>query len=58
VHSSWFPAYDRNPQTFVPSIYTAGPGDYRKATETIYRSSQHPSYIEFPSMSRGEGSGS
>ena len=31
VQSSWFPLYDRNPQTFVPSIFFAKPGDYRKA---------------------------
>ncbi len=32
VQSSWFPLYDRNPQTFVPNIFFAKPGDYRKAT--------------------------
>ena len=32
VQSSWFPLYDRNPQTFVPNIFWAKPGDYRKAT--------------------------
>ncbi len=26
VQSSWFPLYDRNPQTFVPSIFWAKPG--------------------------------
>ena len=31
VQSSWFPLYDRNPQTFVPNIFWAKPGDYRKA---------------------------
>jgi len=31
VQSSWFPLYDRNPQTFVPSIFQAKPEDYRKA---------------------------
>ncbi|MGH8148214.1 MAG: CocE/NonD family hydrolase, partial [Rhodanobacteraceae bacterium] len=30
VQSSWFPLYDRNPQTFVPSIFTAEPADYVK----------------------------
>ena len=37
VQSSWFPLYDRNPQTFVPSIFTAKPSDYRAATQRIYR---------------------
>ena len=31
VQSSWFPLYDRNPQTFVPNIFWAKPADYRKA---------------------------
>ncbi|WLI90123.1 CocE/NonD family hydrolase [Massilia sp. R2A-15] len=44
VQSSWFPLYDRNPQTFVPSIFDAKPGDYRKATQRIY----HTSYVELP----------
>jgi predicted acyl esterase len=37
VQSSWFPLYDRNPQTFVPNIFLAKPGDYRAATQRIYR---------------------
>jgi putative CocE/NonD family hydrolase len=37
VQSSWFPLYDRNPQTFVPSIFEAKPADYRAATQRIYR---------------------
>ena len=32
VQSSWFPLYDRNPQTFVPNIFFAKPEDYVKAT--------------------------
>ena len=36
VQSSWFPLYDRNPQTFVPNIFWAKPGDYQKATQRIY----------------------
>ncbi len=30
VQSSWFPLYDRNPQTFVPNIFFAKVGDYRR----------------------------
>jgi putative CocE/NonD family hydrolase len=48
VQSSWFPLYDRNPQTFVPNIFTAGKSDYVKATQRIYTSSRHPSSIELP----------
>ncbi len=48
VQSSWFPLYDRNPQTFVPNIFFARPADYRKATETVFHSAEHPSSIELP----------
>ena len=36
VQSSLFPLYDRNPQTFVPNIFYAKAGDYRKATQSIF----------------------
>jgi putative CocE/NonD family hydrolase len=44
VQSSWFPLYDRNPQTFVPSIFFAKPGDYRRAVQRIYPDS----FVELP----------
>ncbi|MGB9464610.1 MAG: CocE/NonD family hydrolase [Candidatus Acidiferrum sp.] len=48
IQSSWFPLYDRNPQTFVPNIFWAKPADYRKATQRIYHSSAESSFIEMP----------
>ncbi len=39
VQSSWFPLYDRNPQTFVPNIMTAKPEDYKAAEQHIYSNS-------------------
>ena len=48
VQSSWFPLYDRNPQTFVPNIFDAKPSDYRKATQRIYHSPDNASYVELP----------
>ena len=48
VQSSWFPLYDRNPQTFVPNIFFAKPGDYVKATQRVYRDAAHASAIELP----------
>jgi putative CocE/NonD family hydrolase len=39
VQSSWFPLYDRNPQTFVPNIMTAQPSDYKPAEQRIYANS-------------------
>jgi uncharacterized protein len=44
VQSSWFPLYDRNPQTFVPNIMTAKPEDYVKAEQHIYARS----HLELP----------
>jgi len=48
IQSSWFPLYDRNPQTFVPSIFWAKPGDYRKADQRVYHASGEASFIELP----------
>jgi uncharacterized protein len=44
VQSTWFPLYDRNPQTFVQNIFWAKPEGFRKATQRIY----HTSFIELP----------
>jgi len=46
VQSTWFPLYDRNPQKFVPNIFTAQEADYQKATHTIYHSKEHASNVE------------
>jgi putative CocE/NonD family hydrolase len=40
VQSSWFPLYDRNPQTFVPNIFFAKASDYRPATQKIFTGAQ------------------
>ena len=40
VQSSWFPLYDRNPQTFVPNIMEAPASAYQKATIKIYGGSR------------------
>jgi putative CocE/NonD family hydrolase len=51
VQSSWFPLYDRNPQTFVPNIFWAKPGDYRKAEQRIYHKpgdSKLQSFVQLP----------
>jgi putative CocE/NonD family hydrolase len=44
VQSSWFPLYDRNPQTYVPNIFFAAPADYKKATQRVF----HGSSVELP----------
>jgi hypothetical protein len=48
VQSSWFPLYDRNPQTFVPNIFWAKPGDYKKAVQRVFHSADQASFIELP----------
>ena len=48
VQSSWFPLYDRNPQTFVPSIFWAKPKDFVTATQRIYHAPEAASYVELP----------
>jgi hypothetical protein len=48
VQSSWFPLYDRNPQTFVPSIFQAQPGDYRKAVQRVWHAPGRESFVELP----------
>ncbi|HEV2272830.1 MAG TPA: CocE/NonD family hydrolase [Acidobacteriaceae bacterium] len=48
VQSSWFPLYDRNPQTFVPNIFWAKPDDYQKAAQRIYHAPGQKSFIELP----------
>jgi len=50
VQSTWFPLYDRNPQTFVPNIMKARPSDYQAATITVYSGAGRASAIEIPVM--------
>ncbi|MGA8673078.1 MAG: CocE/NonD family hydrolase [Terracidiphilus sp.] len=50
IQSSWFPLYDRNPQTFVRNIMTAKPADYKAETITIYSDYDHPSRVVVPVM--------
>jgi len=52
IQSSWFPLYDRNPQTFVPNIFWAKPTDYRKAVQRIYHAPGQASLIDRPVVSR------
>ncbi len=50
VQSSWFPLYDRNPQSFVPNIMFAPPESYVKATHRVWRTPQFPTAIRLPVM--------
>jgi len=48
IQSSWFPLYDRNPQTYVENIFFAKPTDYVKATQTLFRSAEQPTAVWLP----------
>jgi len=48
VQSTWFPVIDRNPQRFVPNIFQAKESDFQRATQKVYRSGPHASYIAVP----------
>jgi uncharacterized protein len=48
VQSSLFPLYDRNPQSFVPNIFNAKPGDYRKSTQSVFRGGAMASAVLLP----------
>jgi putative CocE/NonD family hydrolase len=48
IQSTWFPLYDRNPQTFVPNVFFAKPADYKKATVRLHRSGEQASFVDLP----------
>ncbi len=48
IQSTLFPLYDRNPQRFVPNIFTAQASDYERATQRIWHSATEASYISLP----------
>ena len=47
IQSSWFPLYDRNPQTFVPSIMSAPESAYKKQQHRVHHGAENATYIEF-----------
>ena len=53
VQSTWFPLYDRNPQTFVPNIMDARPENFVKTTHRIWHTPQNASAIELPVIEDG-----
>jgi predicted acyl esterase len=48
IQSSWFPFYDRNPQSYVQNIFFAKPGDYQAARQEIWHTPGQPSSISMP----------
>jgi putative CocE/NonD family hydrolase len=48
VQSSWFPLYDRNPQRYVPNIFSASPSDYVRALVSLTVGGAEASFLELP----------
>lgn len=46
VQSTWFPAYDRNPQTWVPNIFHAKASDFVAQTHRIWHTPELASRID------------
>jgi putative CocE/NonD family hydrolase len=46
IQSTWFPLYDRNPQTWVANIFKARPSDFKAQTHRIWHTPKLASRIE------------
>lgn len=46
VQSTWFPAFDRNPQKYVENIYKANAEDFVKATHRVYHTKNDASFVQ------------
>jgi putative CocE/NonD family hydrolase len=46
VQSTWFPLYDRNPQTFVSNIMSAPASAYKPQRHRVHHSAEHATYIQ------------
>ena len=46
IQSSWFPLYDRNPQTYVESIMFAPADSYQMQQHSIHHNTTHATYLE------------
>ena len=51
IQSTWFPLYDRNPQTYVENIMYARPENYVKATHRIWHTPENASSLDLPVVS-------
>ena len=45
VQSTWFPLYDRNPQTFTPNIFDAEPSDFQAQEHRVWHTALYPSHV-------------
>ena len=46
IQSTWFPVYDRNPQTWVKNIFQAKPIDFQAKIHRIWHTPKQPSRVD------------
>lgn len=46
IQSTWFPLYDRNPQSWVANIFRARPVDFQAKTHRIWHTPAQPSRVD------------
>ncbi len=51
IQSSWFPLFDRNPQTFT-DIYNCDEDAFRKATHRVYHHPEYPTHLKLKILNR------
>jgi len=54
VQSTWFPIYDRNPQTYVGQHFLCEPADYKKATIKVFDAGPTSSFVDLTGSGRPE----
>jgi uncharacterized protein len=57
VQSSWFPLYDRNPQTWVPNIFRAKASEFRAQTHRIWHTPRLASFVEVMAVPTADSTG-
>jgi len=55
IQSTWFPLFDRNPQTFVPNIFKAEASDFVVATQRVWHGPGRESALELKVVPGGAG---
>jgi putative CocE/NonD family hydrolase len=48
VQSTWFPVYERNPQTYVDNIFFAKSAEFKKATIKVFDGGPAASFVDLP----------
>ena len=55
IQSTWFPLYDRNPQSYVPQHLLRQADDYIKATDRVFHAPDAASYVQLPVVAGDDG---